>query len=244
MRNPFRAFLGWYHRLGIREQVVAQVVGAIIIVVGTLMVAILNGWFTLTAARVVASSQQTRKTEAPPAITTQDSKIQDGSGNLQAGRDIVVQGDLILGGRDGSVQGESNSFIPLAEPLRQMVQSNLLAVQQAYAGVQVHIEIAAQVGDPERMKLADELAEIFRSAGFNAKVLSSSILTQERAPMLFIMHPDGRAYAMAIGQAFGPMLRVQVPLPLQGSESRPRDELHISVLGKPVFLPNGVAVFN
>ena len=216
-----------------------MVVGAILSFLGVTVGALIRGWFHLHTVRIETSSQE-RKVPLP----NQTAMIQQGHENFQAGRDITVQ-NFYLGtrGREIPTGVESHAFIPLTQSLRQQVALNLRSVQQTHSEMQISIVISAQAGDAERLKLADELAEVFRSAGINAEAKSSIILSQERTPIVFTIHPEGRAYARAIGEALGPMLRTKSTAALKGKESRQRNKLDIDLLGQPVFLSEGVVVF-
>ena len=233
MKSPFKSFLGWWQRLGMREQVAAAVVGSL----GLIGAAVIGGWFTLSVARV-----QTASVLPTP---NRNNLTQSGSGNFQAGK-LIVHGNLnILSldvGKKNTASTESDNFIPLKDSLKRHVESKLKAVKQLYGGAQLNIVIAVQDGDSERMKFADQLIEIFKSAGFNADAHSAHLFSQDRTPMRFDVHPVSRAFAIALGEALEPTVRAKVAL--GGSESRPSNELYIDVYGKPRFLPDGVAVFN
>ena len=238
MKNPLKILLAWWHRLGMREQFAAAVISALALIV----VAVIDGWFKLSAARVTTAS----------VLPIPNNQTQSGSGNFQAGRDVIYQDNRIYSfyyfGTQANEQGshtisESDAFKTLADSLRRSVKSNLANVQRKFSGVPIKVVIASQAGNSERMKLADELAEIFREAGIDANTRSSYIFTEERAPIIFNVHPKSRDWAIAIGKSFEPMIRTQIPIPLMGKETRPPEELHISLLGKPVFDIDGVAVF-
>ena len=115
MKSPFKSFLGWWQRLGMREQVAATVIGSL----GLIAAAIIGGWFKLSAARVETAS----------VLPIPNNWTQSGSGNFQAGRDLVIQGNLNLNiDKKVATETESDDFIPLKDSLRHHVESNLAGV--------------------------------------------------------------------------------------------------------------------
>ncbi|MBI3321978.1 MAG: hypothetical protein HYZ91_06910 [Candidatus Omnitrophica bacterium] len=132
-------------------------------------------------------------------------------------------------------------FKTVSDPIRQVVHDNLERVRNQFAPPFPMVTISADSGNQSRVKIADEMSDLLRAAGFEVKVLTSHIVSPARQPIKAIFRPKDRQLVEAMLMAFEPMLHATVGV--QEVAGRPGDEIVILIEGEPRFTPEGIKVF-
>ena len=133
------------------------------------------------------------------------------------------------------------TFARFGDKLRSQIQTNLEQVRRQFDTALPMITISADGGNQNRVKIADEMGDLLRSAGFVAKVRSSQLIGQSREPIGIIYRPQDRELARAVLMAFEPGLRANIGT--QEVQNRPGDEIVVLIRGEPKFTPEGIKVF-
>jgi len=163
--------------------------------------------------------------QSPGAI---HQNMQDSPGGIQVGGDL-------------SVQTDSMGYRPLSEPLRQQALSSL----RGLARTNTTVVVSAQVGSPNRIRVAQDLVALLRAAGIPAQYeRPSQVFTgDERYPSIKMsLHRDDSAFVPALVQALAPFIFAKY-------EGKRRDKgapgkVSVHIFGEPRFTPEGRVLFD
>lgn len=148
---------------------------------------------------------------------------------------IQVAGNL-------EVHGFSDAYRRLAPEVRQRVVSSL---SRLHKPTNTSVVVTAQMGNTERLRVAEDLAGILSEAGYSAKCDGTVMMFpgDGKYPSIRInLHPSDSELVQNLVQALGPFILAEYSG--KKKSSLEPGQIRIHILGEPSFAPDGRAIFD
>jgi len=163
--------------------------------------------------------------QSPGAV---QQNMQNSPGGLQVGGDL-------------NVQTASVGYQPLSESLRQQTLGSL----RRLARTNITIVVSAQIGSPNRIRVAQDLVSLLHSAGIPAQYeRPSQVFTGDgRYPSIKMsLHREDSVFVQELVPALAPFIFARYEGKRRDKGSPGRITIHI--FGEPRFTPEGRVLFD